>query len=316
MVSRLRAITVKTLRVTVYVSVVAAGLGAVGVRAVHAKAQKAALAIGESLASVEIEGSHTVLTLNGHPLSLTDVHVDASVNEVLDRVQAACETHAEGLADDLADFERAVRRPPNDRGFPGIGFLRDTAREGHGVVSCFAAGAPVGHAEFVRRAGRFAESHDLADLGGLRYVAARPDEGGGARVTATWTDGHLDIGAMFPAKGDAPGEDPTAAPRPADARRLLSARVMPAPYGAFMYDTNKRPDAALADYERVLTSRGYERVRGPESGGEAGRGYRSGLVEIYVTATSRAERTSLTIIESHYATVTARMNAARKDENR
>jgi hypothetical protein len=300
---KIRALTVKTLRVTTYLSIVAVGLGAVGTRAVQAKGEKVALALGEPLSALDgVGGGGTVLMLNGTPVHLASAELAAPLATVLDRAEKGCETHAAGLADDFADLESSFGRAPSERGFPGVAVLRDV-REGHGVVACFAPDAPTGPMGLMKRLGRFAQSEDLGDVGGLRYMTAY-SEGGGTRVTATWADGRIDIGAMFPSEGDAPGEDPSAAPRPDGARRIVSARVMPAPYGAYVYATKETAERAITGYERAVVARGFEVV----SSDPTARAYRRGLVDVMVTASSTQEGATLSIIESHFAQAKAQGN--------
>jgi len=303
---------VKSLRVATYLGVVAAGLSVVGVRAVHAKTANAALAIGEPLGRLEVstEGGST-LTFNGQRLRVSAARVDAGVRETLDRLQKACETHADGLADDLASIDDGfAKSAPSTRGFPGIAILRDE-RDGRGVVACFATGEHTSAAGVARRLARFSKTQVLSDLGALRYVAVHAEEGGGSKVVATWSDDRLALGELFPASGDAPGTDPTAAPRPADARRLVSVRVEPAPYGAFVYASSVSPESALAAYEAALVSRGFRPVPPADAAGDdrRSRAYQGALVDVLVTAQAGAEGTTLSVIESRYATAAAEGSA-------
>ena len=296
---KLRSLAVKSLRVATYLGIVFAGLSVLGVRAVHAKTRKAVLAIGEPLGNLDVaSGGGNVLTINGQRLHLSAAHVNASVTAVLDRLQKGCETHADGLADDLGELDAAfATRTPSTRGFPGIAILRDE-REGRGVVACFATGEDTTKAGVAKRLARFSKTNDLADIGGLRYVAVHRDEEGGSKVVSTWSDDSLAIDALFPDQGDALGDDPTAVPRPASARRLLSARVEPAPYGAFVYASDESPEGALSAYDKTLVAKGFRPIPGADP---LARAYQSGLVDILVTASGGTEGTSLSIIESHYA---------------
>ena len=137
--------------------------------------------------------------------------------------------------------------------------LRDE-RDGRGVVACFATGENTSMTGVARRFAHFSETRDLADIGGLRYVAVHADHEGGSKVVSTWSDDRLAIEALFADDGDAPGDDPGAAPRPAGARRLLSARVEPAPYGAFVYASNESPEGAIKSYETALLARGFRPI--------------------------------------------------------
>lgn len=302
--NKIRSVVVKSLRLATYLGVVVAGLSCVGVRAVHAKTKRAAFALGEPLGNLDVaSGGGNTLTINGQRVHLSAAHADASVTAVLDRLQKGCETHADGLADDLSTIDSGfATATPSTRGFPGIAILRDE-REGRGVVACFATGENTSKAGVIRRLARFSETSDLADIGGLRYVAVHADAGGGSRVVSTWSDDRLPIAALFPDEGDAAGDDPSAAPRPANARRLLSARVEPAPYGAFVYASADSPEGAVKSYEAALVRRGFRPVPSTDP---LARAYQGALVDILVTATGGNEGTSLSIIESHYARAQAR----------
>jgi hypothetical protein len=288
----------RSLRVAAWVGVVAVGLGALGAKKVHAKSTRAAMALAGPLEHVGIEaGGGTTLSINGQRLGVAAARVDLPVRAVLDRVQKGCETHADGLADDLGEIEESMTREPSPRGFPGIGMLRDE-REGRGVVACFAPGETTDELGLVRRARRFAESHDLGDLGGMRYVAAHVDEDGKTKVVATWSDGHLDLDALFPANGaDAPGADPQIAPRPDRASRVLSATVAPAPYGVFVYGVPGDAASAEGAYARVLAARGFERVALDADGGI----YRRGFTDVLVSTDEGPEGTTIAVVESTHA---------------
>ena len=293
-----RSVVTKTARVATYLGVVVAGLSVVGVRAVHAKTRSAALAIGEPLGNIEVPpGGGNVLTVNGAKLHLAVAHVDGTVPAVLDRIQHACESHADGLADDLGAMEHDfATTKPSARGFPGVGLLRDE-RVGRGVVACFAPGEQVDKIALAKRLAKFAKTSDLEDLGGLRYVAVHEEPEGGVKVTSTWADDSLSIGAMFPETGDAAGNDPRYAPRPAKTQRLMSATVEPAPYGAWVYGTNEAPEAAMKSYEAALAAKGFKVVAGTEP---LARSYQNGLVDVLVTASAGTEGTTLSVIESSY----------------
>lgn len=297
--NKIRSILAKTVRVSVYLGIVVAGLSVVGVRAVHAKTKQAAFALGEPLGNLDVgSGSGNTLTINGQKLHLAAAHVDGSVSAVLDRIQKGCETAADGLADDLAGLEAGfATQAPSTRGFPGIAMLRDE-RDGRGVVACFATGENVSGTGVARRLALFSKTTDLSDIGGLRYVAVHAEPEGGSKVVSTWSDDSLALEAMFPDEGDASGDDPIMAPRPANVRRILSARVEPAPYGAFVYSSNESPEAAIKGYETTLIAKGFRQVDGPDP---LARAYQNGLVDVLVTATGATEGTSLSVIESHYA---------------
>ena len=302
-----RPLLAKTVRVATYLGVVTLGLSVVGVRAVHAKTKKAALAIGEPLGNIDVPpGGGNLLTVNGAKLHLAVAHVDATVPAVLDRIQKACETRADGMSEDLGAMDRDfATTPPSAHGFPGIAILRDE-RDGRGVVACFATGEKTNDAGLVKRLAKFVKTSNLEDLGNLRYVAVHAEPEGGSKITATWSNDELSINAMFPDEGDAAGKDPRYAPRPTNGKRLLSATVEPAPYGAFIYGTNESPNEAVKSYEQALAKRGFKAVGTSDP---LARSYQNGLVDVLVTASAGTEGTSLSVIESSYFEVSSRGGA-------
>ena len=82
-----------------------------------------------------------------------------------------------------------------------------------------------------------------------RYVYAQP---GAERtqVVRFWTDGPLDLEALLPEAGDAPGSDAPDVPRPPGARRILSARELGEPQQITLYETGGAAPRDLAAWYR------------------------------------------------------------------
>jgi len=235
----------RLLRVSAYVFATALAVIGLAAEKAHASASEGALAIGERLLDVPTENGGREIEINGQPLHVVATQSPEPLAVVLDAFEKACEEHA----DDMLERIEALGR--SGSGFPGIGVLKDR-RGDRGVVSCFAVGRPSDPFELARRLERFATTKDVADLGRLRFVAARTLEGGATQIVATSTEGSVRLGAMFPEVGDAAGEDPTYAPRPVGVR-VLSAHDRHAPYGLFVYRTTKDP----ASYEKTLLAAGW-----------------------------------------------------------
>lgn len=96
---------------------------------------------------------------------------------------------------------------------------------------------------------------------GLRYVFARASASGGSHVIVAWTEGRLELGALFPASGDAAGSDLDGLPRPRAALRLLSAGVPNRGYALAAYRVAGEPEVALERYATELRSGGARVVR-------------------------------------------------------
>jgi hypothetical protein len=293
-----RRLVARLVRVTAYVLVLTLGLGVLAARTVHASAKDGAFALGERLLDLSANGDDAAheLSINGQLVHVTSAQTSRPLAEVLDRFQGSCEDHADGMVDDLRDLGAALDRPASQEGFPGLGVLRDV-RDGRGVVACFAANRATDHLELAARLERFATSTDLADVGHLRYVAARTLESGATQVVATWTSGPVRLGEMFPEHGDAAGDDPAAAPRPAGTR-VLSARDRLAPYGVFLYTSHAKPEAALAAYGTSMSTAGFHELPAVAERAPEARAYERPGLDVLVTAEPLEDGTTiLSIIE-------------------
>jgi hypothetical protein len=278
----------RSARVAAYLTVVGLVSGLVGSRVAHAKATDAAMDIGEKLTALDLGDGARELVLNGEHVRIATAQTAMPLHAVLDRLQAGCENDADGLATDLADLSAALERKNDAKGHAGIGLLRDE-RAGRGVVTCFATGEDSSMDAVRVRLGRFLQTHDLADVGRLRYMAARSLPEGGTLVVSTWTEGSLSLDALFPATGDAKGSDPSFAPRPAG-RRLLSVQTPPAPYGLFVYAiANEAPDRVLARYEDDLTKRGFMKLPGA---------YHRGNTDVLVSVQREGDGSTLSVVET------------------
>jgi hypothetical protein len=103
----------------------------------------------------------------------------------------------------------------------------------------------------------FAESGDLARVGGLRYVYARATDEG-THFLVFHTDESLNIYEMFPQTGDAPGRDVPGLPRPEGARRFMSAWEEGDPHAITMYATTRQSaDELRGWYREALPGAGW-----------------------------------------------------------
>jgi hypothetical protein len=195
----------------------------------HARLGESALALGRSLVSVSPAAGHeTAIELNGQAFRLASLSSDDAPAAVLARV---------------------TRELP--RGLS----LRYEASEGTGAVLALDAlrGPLSSSAQPVPAA-------DAAAFG-LRYVFVRQAADGGSHVLVAWTEGRLELAALFPASGDAAGSDIAGLPRPQAAVRVLSARVPDGSYAFAAYRVAGEPDAALERYAAGLAQKGLRLVR-------------------------------------------------------
>lgn len=270
-----------------------AGLAA---RSAYGHVKESALALGHELGKLDGAGSDDPILLNGQPIFVRSTIEDVGVDEVLDTVQAHCETNATGLRAELQDIAKAAKRPaPSpEHAMAAAGILREEA-EDRGVVACLARESDDGRGGW-EHFERFAESGDLSHVGNIRYVYAEKTKSGRTHVISVWTEGPFNLASMFPEKGDAPGTDAANAPRPGDGRRILSASIAGAPYGVRLYETPQPPEAVLEPYDRAMAERGWKAiVIDPE---HHHRVYSRGDTDLIVSATPDGDGATVSVVES------------------
>jgi hypothetical protein len=204
---------------------------------------------------VSRRGAPRTLLLNGQALSFASGSTPDPLSRVLDFYQARCAGQDGGLGERV----EAVLRESLPRGvaFDGRagGIVRDEDAD-RGLVACFDVGLedPVA---LIERIAAATTSGDLGALGGFRFVVAEQDDGG-THFVAFWTDGSLRPFAMFPADGDAPGDDSAVLPRPPASQRLASVREVGSSYELVMYASEEEEVSAVRQfYARALAARGY-----------------------------------------------------------
>jgi hypothetical protein len=227
--ARTRQLLPRLGRLGVFLLAVSVGLQWLGGRVAGAEVDRALLDLGSGLARLATPGDGPrVLELNGMRLSFATEAIEESVDAILDEAVAACDGASEpGLA---GRFLRGEER--------GRGFVACTAR--------LAAG-------------------EAGELGatGYRYVYAQPGDER-TQVVRFWTDRPLDLEALFPASGDAPGRDAAGLPRPPGARRILSAREVGAPQEMTLYaDPPGATDELVAWYRERLPGLGWQALASP-----------------------------------------------------
>lgn len=123
---------------------------------------------------------------------------------------------------------------------------------------------------------RWAETEDLRELGAPEVSFLRSTELAGAPATHLLhlRTRSLAMHSAFPQEGDAPGLDPSFAPRP-EGRRILSAHYQSAADRnrstrprevLFAYESAKPPAIMLKDYEQTLLEKGFRRLPTGETG--------------------------------------------------
>jgi hypothetical protein len=268
-----------SLRLASYVLVVGGLLlGALSTRA-HARLREQSLTLSrELLPLADLLKDATGLRLNGEVVNFSMTVLEAtSVDRVLDRVQAQCETHPGPLAQQSQALLASL-----PHGLPGTAALAQllaklaVTREqtdSQGSVLCFTGGDATAHPDFAER---FENTNDLGALGNLRYVMAgqgdpSQNEQGLTRVVTLWTEGRFRLDRLAPPEaGDAAGSDSPLIPRPPHAVRILSAEAIGAPYSVRIYETDASAGDVLAFYDGRMA--GFSRLTLPGYE-ESGRAY-------------------------------------------
>ncbi len=291
----------KVARLSAYFVFVGVLLAVIGFRLAVAHAKKLALDTGGELVrltdAAHMGGAYR-LRLNGELVKITSASTDASPKDVLDRFEAGCREHADGMADDFARLGDAIApggalKPV---GAPGLGLMRQSDDD-QGVVVCFATGEAVKSTAIYERLADFARTGDLGSIGEVRYVMVKRAEGERTHVVALWTEGSLNVKTMFPEEGDAPGNDAPGVLRPPNARRLMTAYAEGAPYGVRVYESTSKPDAILAEYDRVMPKLGWTAHPDAAEAAPFSRAYSIEGRDIVVSTQTTEQGTSVSIVE-------------------
>jgi len=239
------------LRLAAYFSLVFLGLSGLSARALYASGREAALALGGELAGLsDLIDERESLTLNGARFRHAVAHSDESPERVLDRIQAHCDTHGGLLRDVLENLESLDRKAFAAAAPPGAlraAVVRQDGRD-RGVVICFTDSDQGTLTEVAPAFSLLMRATDPRELGELLYSYAELAPSGRTRIVTLWTRGGLDLAAMFPEHGDASGDDSRLAPRPPQARRILSASAEGQPFGVRSYESQLSTSAVASFY--------------------------------------------------------------------
>jgi hypothetical protein len=225
---------------------------------VRAQVSELLLGLGadvERFAGAEAREEPTDVELNGLVLRMTSVISERTVTEVLDAAELDCTRRDGRLGEQASELyaEHDVSLDPREYD----GTVRD-GDDTRGYVACLDMGPErVPADEVIARIQRFLETHDVSDVGQLRYVYARRD-GETTHVLSWESVGSLDLDALMPSEGDAPGADLPRFPRAPGLRRAFTARAGDEPYGLVSYaaDSASRDDL-VRWYRAALPEQGY-----------------------------------------------------------
>lgn len=213
------------------------------------------------------------VVVNGESMYLATGVTRDSVAAALDYYEGQCARRGGRVTESLT---AAQREQLADAAFnqlwaqaaPGGGRI-ESMREGddrEGYVVCVDVGEQrLGVDELSRRLQDVVRTGDLSRWGNLRYayVTRRPT---GTRILTVATEGRFNLLSMFPAEGDAPGQDAPGLPRYPGMRRVVSAYEDGQPNGLGMY-TAAAPLTTVRDwYRQEMGRRGWQLAAAPRGG--------------------------------------------------
>jgi hypothetical protein len=284
-------------RLSAYAAVVAVVATCLAARSARAAMRESSMALGRELEQLgDLAGTTKAVSLNGQRMFVSTAVTPLGVPAVLDRFEAECVAHPNALA---RSAEEAIGRAPAKvlRALDLRARL-SIARSGdatEGVVACLWGHGETKSATAVVR--EVATGWDMASLGDLVFVHARVTEGGVTHVVTTHTEGSFKPFAMFPESGDVPGTDSAIAPRPSDARRVLSAVSEDAPYAIRSYTVDRPAARALADVDAAMGERGWTALERQDAPAEGHAFMHTSGVVVYALARHAEAGTVLTFVE-------------------
>lgn len=204
------------------------------------------------------DGTRLIL-LNGEQMRMSSGITTDDPHTVLEHFESVCEAHDGGTIEQFTSL-------PATHGHRSGAFLDPIYRlEGPrgGVVACLDVGEDdLTMADVSARVDRFGESHDVHDLGDIRYVFARPTQEGLTHFVTFWTDGSFRLDRVLPGPGhDAGGSDLDGVPRPPGSFRTMSASEAGNPDQALQYMGSSMTEWELEHfYQESLVQEGWTLV--------------------------------------------------------
>jgi hypothetical protein len=288
--------TARGLRVTVYFTVVFLGTSLLATRALQARVTEAALTFGRELSGLsDLTGSAEGIIANGHQFRHASTSTADGVAGVLDRLEAHCRANPGLVAGALDEL---VRSHPDRVQESALRYavLREDDPE-RGTLICFIDQTPGSVDGLVDAAEHFARTFDLSGFGSVVYAYAERQSNGQTHVVTLWTQTGLDLARMFPARGDAAGDDSRVLPRPDNARRLLSAAADGMSFGLRLYETPSRLAAVRRDYDTWMHHHGWQRIARPDAAGTTAY-LRADGYQAFVTLSTADDLTFVAVTEA------------------
>lgn len=253
LLARVRDLTPKLLRLTVFLTVVGIGFALFSAHQARAQLGEIMMGLGADMMryhDAERQDAPRQLMLNGRPIHLSSGTTKHDLGTVLDYYEKRCQERDGQLHEQMMELVRSEKlEVPQVEGSAVDSVLREQDDD-RGFVACLDLGEEEVDVEgLLDRFEEFEKSLDLAEIGHLRYVYARQG-GGTTHFVAFWTQGRFPIREMFPVEGDAPGADPDGVPRPPESRRVLSAYEKGHPQSMTMYVSPSQDAGSLERFYR------------------------------------------------------------------
>jgi hypothetical protein len=216
-----------------------------------ASAEEGLMALGQHLAVVAEQGLGTDgrgVLINGQVVGFRVLTTSKSLESALDFYELWCREGSGVFSEELEAVEEMAASVGIDRSWKDLTMRSQSGPRGY--VACI---QQPGHRPDIQtlqaRLAAFNKSGDLSELGRFHYVYAT-DLGQERRVVAVWTQGPFRPYALFPADGDAPGEEIPGIPRPPSGRRSLSAGELGTPQTLNIYIECEQSAEELAGFYR------------------------------------------------------------------
>jgi len=193
------------------------------------------------------------LWLNGGHVRVLTGLSDLPLPALMSRLEQSCRARSQLAPSRLRELAGTALPSLLD------GVLRADAPQS-GLIACFELGGrPLGVSGLLGKLQRFARELDLAELGNVHVVraAARPQ---GTFFVVVSTLGALPLTKLFPAAGDAPGLDFSAAGRPLDSRRVFTALQEGGEPTIVIYESGRALAPLLDEYAGRLVRAGFEQL--------------------------------------------------------
>jgi hypothetical protein len=166
-----------------------------------------------------------VLRMNGESVHLESGSTERSLDDLLTWFETECLARDGQLVEQLEDTVTSMPDHPRARSLVDFSpVIRREAGAG-GIVACLDLGTERRtYSELLAAYDRFQESHDIHELGDIRYLFARNGHGNRTHFVSLWTEGSFNVERALPDGEEAEGgEEIGGVVRAPGMRRVLTA---------------------------------------------------------------------------------------------